>query len=194
LYLCRFHPITCHEGTEGGVEVLLYSFLNFGARSDGWLAPRPAALRTPGNENRYPLYWRLGGPQSRSGWVRKIVLTGFGCTSDIPCYTLTLCSKLYHICKNQEQGNNALCMKVLDKVSGQLRAPAALQRKKSIGNRLNRTVDVPQRRSGRFEEKNLCPLPGNEIRILDRPTHYLVTTAYCPGSSNDQVAGLYYLT
>jgi len=86
-------------------------------------------------------------------------------------------------------------MKALDKVSGQLRAPAALPRKKSIGNRLNRTMGVPQSWPGRFEKKkNLCPLPGNEIRILDRPTNYPFTTAYCPGSSNDQVAGLYYLT
>jgi len=30
----------------------------------------PAAL-TPG-KTRYPLYRRLGGPQDRSGWVRKI--------------------------------------------------------------------------------------------------------------------------
>ena len=30
----------------------------------------PAAL--PPGKSRYPLYRRLGGPQSRSGWVRKI--------------------------------------------------------------------------------------------------------------------------
>jgi hypothetical protein len=29
----------------------------------------PAAL--PPGQTRYPLYRRLGGPQSRSGWVRK---------------------------------------------------------------------------------------------------------------------------
>ena len=31
----------------------------------------PAAL-PPGKETRYPLYWRLGGPQGRSIRVRKI--------------------------------------------------------------------------------------------------------------------------
>ena len=36
-----------------------------------WSAPRPGRF-TPGKEIRYPLYRRLGGPQSRSGRVRKI--------------------------------------------------------------------------------------------------------------------------
>jgi hypothetical protein len=30
---------------------------------------------TSGKQTRYPLYRRLGGPQSRSGWVRRISLT-----------------------------------------------------------------------------------------------------------------------
>jgi hypothetical protein len=86
-------------------------------------------------------------------------------------------------------------MKALDKVSGQLRAPVALLRKKSIRNRLNRTMGMLQSQSGRYEEKkNLCLLPGNEIRILDRPTFCPVTTAYCAGSESDLVADLYYLT
>jgi hypothetical protein len=33
--------------------------------------PRPGRF-TPGKETRYPFYRRLGGPQSRSGRVRKI--------------------------------------------------------------------------------------------------------------------------
>jgi hypothetical protein len=37
----------------------------------GWLAPRPGRF-TPGKETRYPLYRRLGGPQVRSGRLRKI--------------------------------------------------------------------------------------------------------------------------
>jgi hypothetical protein len=36
-----------------------------------WLAPGPGRF-TPGKETRYPLYRRLGGPQGRSGQVRKI--------------------------------------------------------------------------------------------------------------------------
>jgi hypothetical protein len=37
----------------------------------GWLAPRPGRF-TPWKETRYQLYRRLGGPQGRSGRVRKI--------------------------------------------------------------------------------------------------------------------------
>jgi hypothetical protein len=45
----------------------LTSALNEG----GWSTPR-AGRFTPGKETRYPLYRRLGGPQGRSGRVRKI--------------------------------------------------------------------------------------------------------------------------
>jgi len=38
----------------------------------GWPTPRPGRL-TPGKETRYSLYSRLGGPQDRSGRVRKIL-------------------------------------------------------------------------------------------------------------------------
>jgi hypothetical protein len=37
----------------------------------GWLAPRPDRF-TPGKETAYPFYGRLGGPQGRSGRLRKI--------------------------------------------------------------------------------------------------------------------------
>jgi hypothetical protein len=36
----------------------------------GWSTPRPGRI-TPWEETRYPLYRRLGGPQGRSGRVRK---------------------------------------------------------------------------------------------------------------------------
>ena len=36
----------------------------------GWWTPRVVRF-TPGKETRYPLYRRLGGPQARSGRVRK---------------------------------------------------------------------------------------------------------------------------
>jgi hypothetical protein len=36
----------------------------------GWLTPRPGRFN-PGKGTRYPLYRRLGGPQGRSGQVRK---------------------------------------------------------------------------------------------------------------------------
>ena len=42
----------------------------------GWSTPRPGRALPPGN-TRYPFYWRLGGPQGRSGRVQKISsLTG----------------------------------------------------------------------------------------------------------------------
>jgi len=34
-------PRTGHEGTEGGVDVSLYSFFNLGAKWGGWSTPRP---------------------------------------------------------------------------------------------------------------------------------------------------------
>jgi hypothetical protein len=51
----RIHPRTGHEGQDGG----------------GWSTPRLGRF-TPGKETRYPLYRKLGGPQGRSGRVRKI--------------------------------------------------------------------------------------------------------------------------
>jgi hypothetical protein len=53
-----------------GSRVMLYSFLNLGARWGGWSTPHPG-LFTRG-KTRSPLYRRLGGPQGRSGQVRKI--------------------------------------------------------------------------------------------------------------------------
>ena len=42
-----------------------------GLDGGGRLTPRPGRF-TPGKKSRYILYRRLGGPQRRSGWVRKI--------------------------------------------------------------------------------------------------------------------------
>jgi hypothetical protein len=69
--LSKFHPRTDHEGPEGGVEVLPYSFFNIGARLCGSSSLRPGRF-TLEKETRYPLYRRLGGPQSRSGRVRNL--------------------------------------------------------------------------------------------------------------------------
>jgi hypothetical protein len=56
------------EGPEGAIGIALL-FLYLGARRGGWSAP-PTGRFTPG-KTRYPLYRRLGGPQGRSGQVRK---------------------------------------------------------------------------------------------------------------------------
>ena len=61
-----------HLGTSG--ERKMYSStlsLTSKLHGRGWSTPRPGHF-TPGKENRYPLYSRLGGRQGRSGQVRKI--------------------------------------------------------------------------------------------------------------------------
>ena len=55
---------------RGGIEVQIYSFFNIGAIWGGGQRHAPAAL--PPVKTRYRLYRRLGGPQDRSGLVRKI--------------------------------------------------------------------------------------------------------------------------
>jgi hypothetical protein len=61
---------TSHKGPKERAEVYLYSLLNRGTRWGGWSTPCPAALFV--GKTQYPLYRELGGPQERSGWVRKI--------------------------------------------------------------------------------------------------------------------------
>jgi len=52
-------------------EVQVYSFLYPGARW-GLLSTKRPGRFTPGEQNRYALYRRLGGPQGRSGMVQNI--------------------------------------------------------------------------------------------------------------------------
>jgi hypothetical protein len=69
------------EGPEGSRGIALI-FLDLGTLEvGGWSAPRPGRF-TPG-KTRYPLYRRLGGPQGRSGRVRKISAQQFR-SSDRP--------------------------------------------------------------------------------------------------------------
>ena len=63
----KIHPRAGHEGPEREWRYTLYSFLNLGA---SWLKPRPGRI-IPG-KTQYLFYRRLGGPQGRSGRVRKI--------------------------------------------------------------------------------------------------------------------------
>jgi hypothetical protein len=67
-----FHPRTAHEGPKGEYR---YSYtLSLTSALDGVGGQRhdPAALHPGKRPDRYPLYRRLGEPQSRSGRVRKI--------------------------------------------------------------------------------------------------------------------------
>ena len=54
-----------------GTEMQLYSFFNLGTWWGGWSTPRPGRF-TPRKQTLFPLDRKLGGPQSRSGRVRKI--------------------------------------------------------------------------------------------------------------------------
>ena len=66
----KFHPRTGHEGPEGEYRYSCTLFLTSALDGVGGQRHAPAAL--PPEKTRYPLYRRLGGPQGRSGQVRKI--------------------------------------------------------------------------------------------------------------------------
>ena len=70
-YKGKFHSIIFHEGTE--VEWRYSSTLSLTSALDGggWSTPCLGRF-IPGEETRYPLYGRLGGPQDQSGRVWKI--------------------------------------------------------------------------------------------------------------------------
>jgi len=58
---------TAHRGGSG----IALPFLDHGTRAGEGSKSRPGRSLPPG-KTRYPLYRRLGGPQGRSGQVRKI--------------------------------------------------------------------------------------------------------------------------
>ena len=64
------HPITGHEGPEVEQRYSLTLSLT-SALDGGWSRPRPG--RFTAGKDPDPLYRRLGGPQGRSGRVRKIL-------------------------------------------------------------------------------------------------------------------------
>jgi hypothetical protein len=65
----KVHPRTGHDGPEEQTySSTLYS--TSALDRSGWSVPRPRRFNH-GRESRYPLYRRLGGPQSRSARVRK---------------------------------------------------------------------------------------------------------------------------
>ena len=72
----KVHPCTGTEvlyrpyGPQGEYRYS-YSFMTTALEGDEGSAPRPGRYLPPG-KTRYPLYRRLGGPQGRSGQVRKI--------------------------------------------------------------------------------------------------------------------------
>ena len=65
------HLRTGHESPEG--EQRYSSALSLTSALDGVCGQRHAPAALSPVKTRYPLYWRLGGPQGRSGQVRKIL-------------------------------------------------------------------------------------------------------------------------
>ena len=66
----EIHTRTGHEGPEGEQKYSSTLSVTSGLDGMGDQLHVPAAL--PPGKPRYPLYGRLGGPQGRSGRVRKI--------------------------------------------------------------------------------------------------------------------------
>jgi len=65
------HPRTGHEGPEGSRGIALL-FHDLGPGWDWVVHAMPLATLPPRKETQYPLYRKLGGPQGRSGQLRKI--------------------------------------------------------------------------------------------------------------------------
>jgi hypothetical protein len=65
----KFHPVTGHEGPE---KWRYSSALSLTSALDGVGGQNHDPDTLPAGKTRYPLYRRLGGPQGRSGRVRKI--------------------------------------------------------------------------------------------------------------------------
>jgi hypothetical protein len=66
----RFHPRTSDDFPKG--EWRYSSTLSLTSALDGVGDQRHVPAALPPGKTRYPLYRRLGGPQGRSGLVRKI--------------------------------------------------------------------------------------------------------------------------
>jgi hypothetical protein len=64
-------PRTGHEGPEREQRYSCTLSLTLALDGGGWSTPRPSRF-TPGKQTRYTLCRRLGGPQGRSGRMRKI--------------------------------------------------------------------------------------------------------------------------
>jgi hypothetical protein len=67
----RFHPFIDHEGPWGEQRYSSTLFLTVALEGGEGSALHPGRT-LPLGKTRYPLYRRLGGPQGRSGQVRKI--------------------------------------------------------------------------------------------------------------------------
>jgi hypothetical protein len=71
-YKVKVHPRIGYEGPEGKWRHSSTVSLTFALDGDGWSMPRPGHF-TPRKETRYPLCRKLGGPQSWSRQLQKIL-------------------------------------------------------------------------------------------------------------------------
>ena len=69
-------------------------------------------------KTQYPLYRRLGGPQGRSGQVRKISLPTGICSPDHRAGSQSLDRLSYpaHTCWKQSDNNNAICIIICNRL------------------------------------------------------------------------------
>jgi hypothetical protein len=68
--LTNVHPRTVYEGPEG--EYKYNSTLSLTSSLVGWVVKATPHSLYPRTQTRYPFQRRLGGPQDRSGQMRKI--------------------------------------------------------------------------------------------------------------------------
>ena len=79
------HAVAYYKRKEA--EVYIYSFFNLGTIWGGWSTPHPGRF-TRGKETWYPMYMRLGGPQGKCAWLRKMsLLPGFDPRTVQPTYS-----------------------------------------------------------------------------------------------------------
>ena len=81
----KVHPRTGHEGPEGCRGNACSTTLSLTSALDGVGGQRHAQPALLPGKTRCPLYRRLGGPQGRSGWVRKISIPGPASPQGSPC-------------------------------------------------------------------------------------------------------------
>jgi hypothetical protein len=76
-------PVTGRVVAQRGGRGIVLLFHDRALEGDEWSVARPGRTLPPGR-TRYPLYRRLGGPQSRSGWAENLAPPGFDPPTDQP--------------------------------------------------------------------------------------------------------------
>ena len=72
----KFHPLTCHEGTEGKQRDSSTRCLTSALDGGGWLTPRSDRF-TPDKETWYPFHSKLGDPRAIPKGAENTATQGF---------------------------------------------------------------------------------------------------------------------